>query len=171
MEFGELLVYGRGCLPADCKGHKVSTFGKLEVDGNITCDLIEVGGVIEIKGDCSSQKIEVDGKFEVTGSLFVSEGLEGCGTTEIEGNFECGQLRISGKLRSNKIIVKEEADISGKLETKEGLKAKLLIVRSGSRCEGVLIGERVEVGKSVDLGYGGWGVAAVRWAQAGGWLE
>ncbi len=168
LEFGELLVYGKGFLPAGCRGHKVSTFGKLEVNGNITCDIIEAGGVIEIMGNCNSQKIEVDGKFEVTGSLFVSDGLKGCGTTEIEGNLECGQLRISGKLRSNKIIVKEEADISGKLETKEGLKAKLLIVRSGSRCEGVLIGERVEVGKSVDLGYGGWGAAAVRWAQAGG---
>lgn len=104
----------------------------------------------------------------MTGSLFVSDGLKGCGTTEIEGNLECGQLRISGKLLSNKIIVKEEADISGKLETKEGLKAKLLIVRSGSRCEGVLIGERVEVGKSADLSYGGWGASAVRWTQAGG---
>ena len=55
LEFGELLVYGKGLLPAGCKGRKVSTFGKLEVDGNITCDYIEVGGVIEIRGDCHAE--------------------------------------------------------------------------------------------------------------------
>jgi hypothetical protein len=66
-------------------------------------------------------------------------------------------------------LVKEEADISGKIETKEGLKAKLLIVRSGSRCEGALIGERVEVGKTSDLSYGAWGTNwAAKWAIAGG---
>lgn len=159
-----MLVYGRGFLPAGCKGRKVSTFGKLNVDGNIACDYIEVGGVIEILGDCHSKRVEVGGKLEVNGSLLVSDKLEGYGVTEIGGNFESSTLRISGKFVANKILVKEEADISGKIETKQGLKAKLLIVRSGSRCEGVLIGERVEVGKSSDLNYGGWGINwATKW--------
>ena len=68
LEFGELLVYGRGSLPAGCRGHKVSTFGKLEVDGNLNCEIIEAGGVIEILGDCQAQKVEVGGKLEVKGS-------------------------------------------------------------------------------------------------------
>ena len=67
LEFGELLVYGRGFLPAGCKGHRVSTYGKLEIDGNITCDFIEVGGAIEVKGDCHAQRVEVGGKLEVEG--------------------------------------------------------------------------------------------------------
>jgi cytoskeletal protein CcmA (bactofilin family) len=78
-------------------------------------------------------------------------------------------LRISGKFTANKITVKEEADISGKIETKQGLKAKLVTVRSGSRCEGVLIGERVEVGKSADLSYGSWRLGlGAHWAAIGG---
>lgn len=162
LEFGELLVYGRGVLPAGCKGHKVSTFGKLSVDGNIICDNIEAGGFIEIIGDCHSEHIEIGGKLQVTGSLFVSGKVEGYGATEIAGNFESTHLRMSGKFVANKMLIEQEADISGKVETKEGLKAKLLTVRSGSRCEGVLIGERVEVGKSSDLSYGSWGI---NWAS------
>ena len=166
LEFGELLVYGKGSLPAGCKGRKVSTFGKLEVDGNITCDVIEAGGVIEVSGDCHAQKVEVGGKLEVEGSLF-SERLEGYGHIEIDGTFETGTLRVSGKLEAMKIIAKEEADVSGKIETDHGLKAKLVTVRGGSRFEGVLIGERVEVGKSADLSYGGWGNWAAKWAAVG----
>ena len=158
LEFGELLVYGKGFLPGGCKGRKVSTFGKLEVEGNITCDRIEVGGVIEISGDCHAEDIEVGGKFDVTGSLFVSDILEGYGVVEVVGNFESTKLRVSGKLTATRIIVKEAADISGKLETKEGLKARLMTVYGGSRCVGVLIGEMVEVGKSMDLAYGGAGI-------------
>jgi cytoskeletal protein CcmA (bactofilin family) len=168
LEFGELLVYGKGFLAAGCKGHRVSTFGKLEIDGEISCDYIEAGGVIEIRGDCHAERVEVGGKLEVAGSLFISDRLEGYGVTEIAGNFESKLTRISGKFTANKIVVKEEADISGKIETKEGLKAKLITVRSGTRCEGILIGEQVEVGKTSDLRYGGWGLNwATRWAAAG----
>ena len=169
LEFGELLVYGKGSLPAGCKGRRVSTFGRLEVAGNITCDYIQAGGVIEISGDCHAQKIEVGGKLEVSGSLFVSDKLEGYGVIEVSKNLESANLDVKGKLEANKILVKEEADISGKIETQQGLKANQVIVRTDSRCEGVLIGERVEVGKSADLGYGGWGGNwAARWAAAGG---
>src|SRR5208283_3804067 len=122
------------------------------------CDYIEAGGVIEINGDCRSGHIEVGGKFEVDGALFVSDKLEGYGVIEVIGNFEITNLRVSGKLEANRILVKEGADISGKAVTNQGLKAKLVNVRVGSRFEGTLIGERVEVGKSADLSYGGGGV-------------
>jgi cytoskeletal protein CcmA (bactofilin family) len=169
LEFGELLVYGKGSLPAGCKGRKISTFGKLEVDGSINCDIIQAGGVIEIRGDCHAQKVEVGGKFEVSGSLLVSDSLEGYGVVEISGNFESTNLHIGGRLEANRILVKEVADISGKTQTKQGLKAKVVTVRSGSRFEGVLIGERVEVGKSADLSYGGWGASwAAKGVAAGG---
>ena len=102
------------------------------------------------------------------GSLY-SEKVEGYGNTEIDGTLESGTLRISGKLEANKIIVREEADISGKTETDQGLKAKHVVVRSGTRVEGFLIGDRVEVGKSTDVGYGGWSMNwATSWAMAGG---
>jgi len=168
LEFGELLVYGKGQLPANCNGHKISTFGKLEVDGNLNCDIIEVGGVIEIDGNCHSEHVEVGGKLDVGGSLFVSGKLEGYGSIEVERDFESAHLRLSGKLEADKVIVKEEADISGKLETEKGLKARLVTIRGGTRVEGVLIGERVEVGKTADLSYEGWNANWAKWATAGG---
>ena len=166
LEFGELLVYGKGSLPAGCKGRKVSTFGKLEVAGDLTCDVIEAGGVIEVSGNCHAQKVEVGGKLEVEGSLF-SDRVEGYGHIEIDGTLETGTLRVSGKLEAMKIIAREEADVSGKIETDHGLKSKLVTVRGGSRFEGVLIGDCVEVGKSADLSSGGWGNWAARWAAVG----
>jgi len=168
LEFGELLVYGKGVLPNGCKGRKVSTFGKLEVEGNITCDQVEAGGVIEIRGDCHSERVEIGGKFEVIGSVYISDKLEGFGVTEVGCNLESAHLKVNGKLTANKILVKEEADISGKMEAKRGLKAKQVTVRSGSRCEGLLIGNQVEVGKSMDLSYGSWAAWAAKWAAAGG---
>lgn len=41
-----------------------------------------------------------------------------------------------------------------------------MIIRSGSRFEGVLIGDHVEVSKRADLSYGGWGWAT-KWVAAG----
>jgi len=156
LEFGELLVYGRGSLPANCKGHRLSTFGKIDIYGNITCDYIQVSGSVEVRGDCHAEKIEVGGKFEVSGSLFVADRLEGFGSTKTAGNFEGNSLRFGGKFQANKITVNEEADISGKVATKEGFKAKQLNVRSGTQIDGALIGEHVEIGKSPDLSYGAW---------------
>ena len=157
LEFGELLVYGKGALAGGSKGRKVSAFGKLEADGDLISDVIEAGGIIEIKGDCHAQHVEIGGKLEVSGSLYVSERIEGVGSAEVEGNVETAHLKVSGKLEADRITAKEDADVSGKIEVDHGLKAAQVTVRSGSRCEGVLIGERVEVGKSADLSYGGWG--------------
>jgi len=156
LEFGELLVYGRGSLPANCKGHRLSTFGKIDIAGNITCDYIQVSGLVEVRGDCHTERVEVGGKFDVSGSLFVADRLEGFGQTKIAGNFEGKNLRFGGKFQANKITVNEEADISGKAETKEGFKAKQLNVRSGTKVDGALIGERVEIGKSPDRTFGAW---------------
>ena len=168
LEFGELLVYGRGFLPANCKGHRLSTFGKIDIAGNFSCDQIQVGGSVEIQGDCHADKLEVGGKFEVAGSLFIADRFEGSGLTTINSDFEGTNLRVSGKFQANKITVKQEADLSGRIEAKQGLKAKLLTVRTGSQCEGVLIAERVEIGKSSDVSWGAWSNNwATKWAAAG----
>ncbi|MGD0644228.1 MAG: hypothetical protein ABSA75_04920 [Candidatus Bathyarchaeia archaeon] len=122
-----------------------------------------------MSGDCHAERVEVGGKFEVSGSLFVSNRLEGFGATRITGNFEGKNLRVGGKFQANKITVNEEADISGKLETQEGLKAKQLTVRSGTQIDGTIIGERVEIGKSPDLSYGAWGSTwPTKWAMTSG---
>lgn len=169
LQFGELLVYGRGFLPADCRGRRLSTFGKISIDGDISCDFIQVSGVVEVLGNCRAERVEVGGKFEVSGSLFVSERIEGLGATTIGGNCEAKNLRIGGRFLANKITVKEEADISGKVEAKQGLKAKQVTVRSGTQIVGTIVGERVEMGNSADLSYGALGsMWPTKWAITGG---
>ncbi|MGH9918378.1 MAG: hypothetical protein ACRD6W_05860, partial [Nitrososphaerales archaeon] len=37
---------------------------------------------------------------------------------------------------------------SGELETEKGLRAKSVVIRTGTRCRGALVGDRVELGKS-----------------------
>lgn len=114
LDFGELLVYGRGFLPAGCKGRRVSTFGKLYVDGDIICNYIEVGGFIEINGDCHAEHVETGGKLEVAGSLFVSDKVEGYGVTEIAGNFEGAHFRVSGRFIANKILLQKKRILAAK---------------------------------------------------------
>jgi len=169
LEFGDLQVYGRGRLPADTKGKRISAYGKLTIDGNFTCSKLEVGGSIEIEGSCYADKVEVGGRLKVARSLFVVDRLEGYGHIEIGGNLESSALNINGKLEAQKATVKEEASVSGKMETREGLKAKVINVRGGTKCEGPLIGEQVEVGKSQDLSYGTWGAPWQGKIMAMGW--
>lgn len=172
LEFGELLVYGTGFLPANCKGRRISALGKLTVDGDISCDRIEVGGVVEVRGNCHAKKVEVGGKLDVSGSLFASDMLESYGAAEIEGNFESNRIHTVGKFEAAKVIINDEADLSGKIETRLGLKAKHVFVRSGTRCEGALIGEQVEIGKSPDLSHGAWGsMWATKWVGGNAHVE
>ena len=56
--------------------------------------------------------------------------------------------KLLGSSKLSKIIISSEALITGTVETKYGLKAKSIVIGSGSRCEGPLVGEQVEVGKS-----------------------
>ena len=50
LDFGELQVYGRCTLPAGCKGKRLSTFGKLSVEGDLACEQVDVGGVTAVRG-------------------------------------------------------------------------------------------------------------------------
>ena len=171
LEFGELQIYGRGHLPANCTGKKISANGRLTVDGNIICNKLEIGGFVSVEGDCNAGKVEVGGKFQVSGSLTATEGVEGYGHIEIAGNFESETLHIGGKFEANRATTKEDAILSGKIVTKQGLKANSIIVKSGTKCDGSLIAKQIEVGKSQDMGYGTWGSMwqgkwAIGWGSA-----
>ncbi|MGI0091239.1 MAG: hypothetical protein ACREBS_05980 [Nitrososphaerales archaeon] len=161
LEFGELRVFGKATLPANCKGRKISTFGKLLVDGNISCEEIQIEGVTEVQGNCESSRIEVNGKLEVSGSLSATDKIEIHGSTNIVDELRGASLQVAGKLATSKIIISGETNIMGVVETKQGLKAKSIVIGSGSRCEGPLVGEqRVEVGKS-EMNVMAWGT---KWA-------
>lgn len=146
-EFNELYILGSAKLPSGCKGKKTSTFGKLLVQGDYQCDQIEVQGTTNVQGNCDSLKTWVRGKLEVSGSLS-TEVLESFGTTEVSQKFTGVNLRLGGKLVANQVVLTGEADIAGKVEANHGLKAKSVIIRSGSRCEWPIVAEKVDVGAS-----------------------
>jgi cytoskeletal protein CcmA (bactofilin family) len=148
LEFGELQVYGRCALPAGCKGKKLSTFGKLSVEGNIACDQVDVGGVTAVRGDLSASEVLVNGKLDVSGSLSVKGMLEADGSCEVGGELKGTDLRVGGRFTAHRALLSNQVDIAGEVETEQGLSGKSIVIRSGTRCRGALVGEHVELGKS-----------------------
>ncbi|HVB95408.1 MAG TPA: hypothetical protein VND41_02250 [Nitrososphaerales archaeon] len=149
LEFGELQVYGRCALPAGCVGKKLSTFGKLTVEGNLACEQVDVGGITAVRGDLSASEVLVNGKLDVSGSLSVKGTLETNGSCEVGGELKGTDLRVGGRLKARKALLSNQADIAGEVETREGLRGKFVVIRCGTRCRGPLVGERVELGKSI----------------------
>lgn len=148
IEFGELQVFGSTRLPSGCRGKKTTTFGKLEVNGDFQCDQIEAQGATKVHGDCVSTKAWVRGKLEVSKSLSIADVLETFGTTEVAGKYTGCNLRVAGKLIADEAVLTGEADIAGRVEVKQGLKARSVIIRSGSRCETPIVAKVVDVGQS-----------------------
>ena len=54
---------------------------------------------------------------------------------------------MGGKLQVRKMTIKDELLVLGRIET-QGIKAKSVKVASGSRVEGVLVADKVDVGES-----------------------
>ena len=158
LEFGELQVYGKCILPAGSKGKKLSTFGKLSVEGNLACEKVDVSGVTTVRGDLSSSEVLVNGKLEVSGALSTKRTLEVNGSCEVQGDLNGGDLRVGGRLRARKALLGDQVDIAGEVETHQGLKGKSIVIRTGTRCRGPLVGGRVELGRS-GLVLANWGTS------------
>ena len=148
LQFGELRIFGKATLPANCTGKKISAFGRLLVNGPINCDEIKVEGSTDVRGNCKSSSIEVHGKLDVLGSLLIIDKIEIHGNVNVRNEINGSNLQVTGNLEATKIVISGEANITGAVETKSGLKAQSIVIGSGSRCEGPLVGERVEIGKS-----------------------
>jgi cytoskeletal protein CcmA (bactofilin family) len=148
LDFGELQVFGMCSLAAGSKGRKIAASGKLKADGDLECDQIEIAGVAAVSGSCRAVRVEVKGKLDVARSLTTSERLDVYGAAEVGGAFDGESLRVSGKFSAEKAILTKDAEIYGSVDTQKGLKAKSVLVRSGTRCTGPIVGETVEVGMS-----------------------
>lgn len=159
LEFGDLQIFGFGSIAAGSSGKKILTSGKLEAEGDLHCDEIEVNGVTSISGDCDAARVVVKGKLDVKGSLAVSEGLEIYGSANVRETFNGGSLLVNGRFSADKALASENAEVHGSIETRKGLKAKVVLVGSSSRCKGPIVAEMVEVGAS------GPGMSAFVWGQ------
>jgi len=159
LEFGEIQVYGVGSLAAGSKGRRIVASGKLDARGDLQCDQIEIAGVASVSGDCKSVLVEVKGRLRVAGSLTTSDRLDVFGAMEVGDTFNGESLKVNGKFSADKALVGKDAEIYGSVETRKGLKAESVYIRSGTRCAGPIIGQTVEVGGS------GPGVNAFFWGQ------
>lgn len=148
LEFGELQVYGKCKLPAGCSGKKLSTFGKLSVEGDIACERVDVGGITSVRGNMSASEVLVNGKLDVSGSLSVEGMLEANGSCEVDGELKGTDLFVGGRLKARRALLSNQVDVAGEVETEQGLKGNSVVIRSGTRCRGPLVGARVELGKS-----------------------
>jgi len=160
LTFGTIQAYGHLALPAGSTGEKLTALGKVSLGGGVFCKGMEIDGVAETEGNCGAENLKVNGKLAVGGTLKVTEKLEVLGSAETQG-VECGTLTVGGKLAADKVSAGGRAVLAGDVWTAHGLKAQEVAVGVGSRVEGPIIGEVVEVGKGVDLG--GF------WAQASTW--
>ncbi len=86
--------------------------------------------------------------LEVDGSLKSAEFLEINGAVEVDQNLEGTDIRLGGKLEAKKVLATNQIEITGMAETDYGMKAKTVNVHSGSKVEGPIVAEQVEVGKS-----------------------
>jgi len=110
----------------------------------------------EVQGDLAAAGVLVNGRLSVSGSISVKGLLEINGSGEVAGEFRGTDLRVGGRFKALKALVGNQADIAGEVETKLGLKGTTILVRSGSRSKGSLVGGNVELGKS--------GFVAANWA-------
>jgi len=126
----------------------------VKFDGDASCKVIEVKGAAEAKGDLSTDEIDVLGMLRVSGSLKVSRELKVVGIADVHERVECQRLAVEGRLSAEKVLVVEEADVSGELRTVGGTKSSTITIRRGARVTGPLVGDQIEVGEKP--GFGQW---------------
>lgn len=159
LDFNELRVHGVGSLGADSRGKKVSISGKFDSRGPLQCDQLDISGVASVAGDCSASSVNVNGKLDISGSLAASDHLAVQGMANVRGVYTGSSVRVRGGLSAEEAVLTGAADVSGEVRTSKGLKAKSIVIRTGTRCSGPIIGEEVDVGSS------GPGVSAHFWGQ------
>lgn len=147
LEFGELQVFGQISLPSNCKGKKVSSYGRLSVEGDFTCGELEIRGHASIDGNCKSVSVESTGRLDVVGA-FVGGSVVSTGDTKVSGELRCDDLKIAGSFGASKILVKNDLELLGRAEAKEGTWATSALVGSGSNLSGALVAKRVVVERS-----------------------
>ena len=152
LSYGTIQVYGHLTLPAGSEGESLTAHGKVDFEGDAFCKVLEVNGVANAKGDLATDSLKVNGKLDVRGSLKAEEKIEVFGSAETKGKVECGTFLAGGRMVANSVIASGKVDVGGEIWTSRGLKAKEITVGAGSRVNGPVVGEIVEVGKGMVFG-------------------
>ncbi len=148
LEFGEIQTYGNFILPAGSKGDKLSVLGRAEFRGDAYCRVIEVKGVARFAGNCEAVSVDVSGRMKVSGSLDVAKEFRVFGAAEVGEQLQCASALVAGMLKADGLVASGSAEVDGWVRTARGLKARSILVRRGSRVDGPLVGEVIEIGRS-----------------------
>jgi len=85
------------------------------VDGDLTCDIMEVDGICELNGNVRVKgKADTDGIITISGSLD-AEYLDIDGTCKIYGNLNSEEMEVDGVLAVTGNITAENAKLTGGL--------------------------------------------------------
>lgn len=126
---------------------RFNALGNASVMGNLDCDVMEIGKVTKIQSNCIAKTVGVNGQLHLQGTL-ESESVVIYGSADVSQVIKSRSLKIGGKFRALRAEIDGEIDLTGEAETKQGLLGNTVIIATGSKCGGPIVGDRVEVGKS-----------------------
>jgi cytoskeletal protein CcmA (bactofilin family) len=130
------------------KCDRFNSFGNASVVGNLDCDVMEISKVTKIQGNCIAKTVGVNGQLHLQGTLESAESIVIYGSADISQVIKSPILKIGGKFRALRAEIGGEIDLTGEAKTVQGLLGNTVIIATGSKCRGPIVGDRVEVGKS-----------------------
>ena len=130
------------------KCERFNALGNARVIGNLDCDVMETSKVTKIQGNCVAKTVGVNGELRLQGTLESAESVVIYGSADVSQVIKSPTLKIGGKFRALRAEVGSEISLTGEAETAQGLLGNTVIIATGSKCRGPIVGDRVEVGKS-----------------------
>jgi cytoskeletal protein CcmA (bactofilin family) len=130
------------------KCDRFNALGNASVTGNLDCDVMEISKVTRVQGNCVAKTIGVNGQLRLQGTLESAESVVIYGSAEISQVLKSPSLKIGGKFRALRAEIGGEIALNGEAETAQGLLGNTVIIATGSKCRGPIVGDHVEVGKS-----------------------
>lgn len=130
------------------KCDRFNALGNASITGNLDCDDMEISKVTKIQGNCVAKTVEVNGQLRLQGTLESAESFVIYGSADVSQVVKSPSLKIGGKLWALRVEIGGEIDLAGEAETTQGLLGNTVIITTGSKCTGPIVGDRVEIGRS-----------------------
>ncbi|MGB6672593.1 MAG: polymer-forming cytoskeletal protein [Candidatus Nitrosopolaris sp.] len=130
------------------KCDRFNALGNASVMGNLDCDDMEISKVTKVQGNCIAKTVGVNGQLRLQGTLESAESVVIYGSADVSQVVKSPSLKIGGKFRALRAEIGDEINLAGEAETNQGLLCNTVIIATGSKCIGPIVGDRVEVGKS-----------------------
>jgi len=150
LDFERLAVGGRISLGTVSRGGDLEVGGVLEASGDLALKgRLEVGGKVRIRGGLTAETVEVGGVLEV--KELHAQRVEVGGVFTAEEGVSVDRLEVGGKLKADRIDVTDRGELSGRVETRRGLKVRHLVLSRDTRAVGPIVADRLEVGPSARI--------------------